>query len=155
MCHVCRGHKKIRRLIYTQFQRDSRLRKTCYSWKQLRNWSSSQGTRSPLFLIPGFEISRCFVDAMHCVDLGLLQSIIPSCLVELCEEGVWEGGTRQERFVAAHVDYKGFCNSISERAAPRFNDSKWCPDGDYPKLTQNLAKAFQTRTMQYWLYQVC
>ena len=92
---------------------------------------------------------------MHCLDLGLLQYVIPSCLVELCEEGVWPGGNRKERFLAAHVEYKVFCNNIGERPAPRFSDTKWCPDGDYPKLTQNLAKAFQTRTMQYWLLEVC
>ena len=41
----------------------------------------------------------------------LLQSIISSCLVELCEEGLF-GRTTTERFLAAHVEYKGFCNSI-------------------------------------------
>ena len=41
MCHYCRAHKRIRRLIYTQFSRSSRLRQTRYTWRQIRDWLSS------------------------------------------------------------------------------------------------------------------
>ena len=88
MCHYCRAHKRIRRNISTQFSRRSRLRQTRYAWRQIRDWTSTDEGKSWLFYIPGFRLLRCWVDALHCLDLGILQSIIPSALAELVDEGV-------------------------------------------------------------------
>ena len=77
------------------------------------------------------------------LDLGILQSIIPARLLDLTD-----------RFLAAHVDYKGWCNRRNERACPRFIDPKWCKDGDFPSIAQQNAKGHQTRMMQYWLFEV-
>ena len=60
------------------------------------------------------------------LDLGILQSIIPARLLDLTD-----------RFLAAHVDYKGWCNRIRSGA----------------RIVQN-AKGQQTCMMQYWLFEV-
>jgi hypothetical protein len=108
--------------------------------------------RSPLYSILGFSHLRCWVDALHCLDLGILQSIIPSAMLELTEEGVWPGGSRADRYLEAHRDYKLWCHDRNEVPAPRFVDSKWCPDGNFPMLSQT---GHQTRMMQFWLRDVC
>ena len=155
MCHYCRAHKRIRRLIYTQFSRSSRLRQTRYTWRQIRDWLSSDEFKGWLYYIPGFSLLRCWVDALHCLDLGILQSIIPSALAELVDEGVWVGGDRGEQYLRAHTDYRRWCNSRGEVPCPKFKASKWRPPGDFPMLSQGLAKGHMTRMLQFWVRDVC
>ena len=95
ICHLCRAHKKRKRLYYTQFRRDAHLRKTIVSWPQFRDWLiANPHLRSPLTWIIGFSTWRCWVDAMHNLDLGIYQSIAAGCLVELVCENVWPAANK-------------------------------------------------------------
>ena len=94
------------------------------------------------------------MDALHCLDLGVLQYVIASALVELVQENVWPGTSREECFFAAHADYAAWCRTWGIPPAPRFVAKKFYPENDYPCLTQNMAKGAQTRWMQYWVLDV-
>ena len=107
---------------------------------------------SPLYKIPGFSIWRVWADAMHVLDLGVYQIIIACCLVELVHEGEWAGATIQERFLAAHVQYKAWCKDRNLQPAPRFKYTSLKPDKGCPQLTQHQAKAAQTRHMIDWVW---
>ena len=156
VCHLCKAHKKITRLLYTNFGRNAFHRRTRHSWRKFKNWSSAQGImQCPFFTIPGFHIWRCLIDALHCIDLGVLQHAIASALVELVDEGVWPGASEQEKFFAAHADYSAWCRARGEQPAPRFNHKKFSPENDYACMTQNIAKGAQTRVMQHWILEVC
>ena len=86
-CHLCRANKQIVRLLYTQFKRDDHIRKTLVKHSQFRDRYA--GRRPHLTNIVGFSVWRCWVDAMHCMDLGVYQSVAASCLSELVQENVW------------------------------------------------------------------
>ena len=111
-CHLCRASKKIRRLAFTQYKRTDNIRRTLVTAKQFRDWLDVQDTcRSWVTLILGFSIFRCLVDAMHCLDLGVYQILVPCAIVELVLQGVWEGTTLEQRFALAYNDYSDWCRA--------------------------------------------
>ena len=110
VCHLCRAHKNITRLWWTKFQRDSRIRDTHYSNKQIMGWL--RGMRNPpaFIKILGFWFWRVWVDAMHTLDLGVYQFLVPSCLKELIKDRVvWEGANQRSRLLFGYRRYKEFC----------------------------------------------
>ena len=120
---------------------------------------SEIGTRTAIrglifFDIIGFNIWRCWCDAMHCLDLGVYQSVAASCLTELVEEGVWTH-VGEDGFKVAHVAYKEWCVERGLPPAPRFEKARlFKKRTDFPKFTQQSAKASATRYIMKWLYQV-
>ena len=106
-CHLCRAHKVIARLNCNMHARNSHLRQTIFSEREFRLMLEAQGVdRSALSLIVGFSRWRCWVDAMHCLDLGVYQYIVYACLMELAEEdGLWAGGSFEVRVAHAYLDY--------------------------------------------------
>ena len=118
----------------------------------MRNWLEKN--RPWLSFIPGFDLERVWIDALHCLDLGVYQCMVPSVLIELCEEGVWPGNTRADCFNFVYEDYKSWCQQCKETPAHRFKDSKYCKAGHYPEMTQQLARGHQTRMMVFWLHSV-
>ena len=91
---------------------------------------------------------------MHCLDLGVYQSICASCLLELAREGAWAGGSIDECFYSAHADYKAWCRGRRLPPCPRFEHRKICPHNDYPAFTQQTAKAAMTKHLVHWMYSV-
>ena len=154
ICHLCRAHQKIPRLVYTQFRRNAHIRRTKVSSAAFRDWYMDRLVRPELSRIVGFDIWRCWADAMHCLDLGIYQSVAASCLFDLVAEGVW-GATNETGFVLAHVDYKVWCRVNGHLPCPRFDKSKLLPRGkDFPEFTQQAAKASMTRYLMRWLRSV-
>jgi hypothetical protein len=87
ICHRCRASRSIGRLLYTQFGRDARHRRTLVSSADWKRDAERQPLVSPLLSIPGFDIERAFWDALHTLDLGVYQVIVPSALAELAASG--------------------------------------------------------------------
>ena len=104
--------------------------------------------------IIGFDIWRCWLDAMHILDLGLYQSVAGSCLYELVNEGVW---THKEDagFKAAHVAYKEWCKDRGLPPCPMFDAKKLKGSAtSYPEFGQQSAKASMIKHIMYWLKDV-
>jgi len=154
ICHLCRAHKKIRRLLYTDFRRDAQVRKTCVSWPKYRDWLAEAGDERPeITRLIGFDIWRCVTDAMHNLDLGVYQVVAASCLVELISEGVWPGDSNDERYAAAHHEYKGWCRARGLQPCPPFKGTTLNPGGlDTPSFTMHQAKGAQMKYIMMWLH---
>jgi hypothetical protein len=155
VCHLCRASAKIKRLWYTNFQRTAQpLRNTRVRWSTFRDWYADRYSRPEFFNIIGFSIWRCWCDAMHCLDLGVYQSVAASCLAELVEEGVWTH-VGEDGFKVAHIAYKEWCVEHGLPPAPRFEKGRlFKKRTDFPKFSQQSAKASATRYIMKWLYQV-
>ena len=155
-CHLCRAHWKIKRLWFTQFRRNSHLRRTRVSWRAFRDWYADRYEKPHLFGIIGFDIWRCWCDAMHCLDLGVYQSVAASCLAELCAERVWGVAVSEgDQYAVAHTAYKEWCVRHGQAACPRFEKDKlWKSQADFPKFSQQTAKASATRYLIRWLRSV-
>eukprot|EP00973_Karenia_brevis_P027275 3760912-Karenia_brevis.AAC.1 len=82
ICHLCRAHKTTRRLLYSQFRRSSHIRRTCYSNAQFFGWLSAvdEDKRCVFVYIEGFHLWRIWIDAMHCLDLGVFGVLILSLI---------------------------------------------------------------------------
>lgn len=152
VCHLCRAHCKIERLWYTQFNRAAHTRKTLVRWSQFRDWYADRYERPELFKIIGFDVWRCWCDAMHCLDLGVYESVAGSCLVELVEEKVWGTVDEDDAYKLAHEEYKGWCRGRGLAPAPRFERARLQKgQTDFPKFSQQSAKAAATRHIVRWL----
>jgi len=92
----------------------------------------------------GFDIWYCLVGAMHCLDLGVYQSLAASGLLFAVQKNVWPGANIQERFYHAHVHHKEWCKVKAYAPCPPFIHSKLCPANNYPGFTQQTAKAAAT-----------
>ena len=156
ICHLCRAHKHIQRLPFTQSRRDSYLRRTRISWRQFRDWRAHlpEDATSPLLAIIGFTTWRCWVDVMHTLDLGVYQILAAACLEELVKQGIWLGATVQDQYYLAHAEYKLWCRGQGIEPCPRFERSRLFPAGEFPAFTQQSAKAHQTKHLMGWLYSV-
>lgn len=160
-CHLCAASKKNPETLYTDFRRDAGHRQTLVNPQQWLMEQLARPIHSPLLELPGFNLFRVAFDIMHCVDLGLLQSFIPSALWELTNSAApaWPGDTRTERFAAAFADYKRWCRQNNVLAGIR--STKWRPEDwrksntSYPRISQQTAKGAALRSMQYWVFQVC
>ena len=120
---------------------------------------AAAGIACSLFLIPGFTILRVFFDIMHTLDLGVSQYAIPSALWELTEANVqWPGRTREIRFRAAYASYRRWCkaNKVISVTKKKFAFKRFRPTaGKYPVMSQVTAKAAATRSMMYWMDEIC
>ncbi len=154
ICHLCRAHRRIKRLFFTQFRQTDHIRRTLVSSAMFRDWYGANRSRPALTRILGFDVWRCWADAMHVLDLGVYQVVAAACLIELVEEMVW-GSSDDRGFKLAHVEYKGWCKETGVEPCPRFDKSKLAPTkGEFPHFSQQLAKASQTRYLMRWLRSV-
>ena len=155
-CHLCKAHKNIERLWYTRNERNSVLRKTLITHAGFRDEQRGRPVdrQSPFLDLIGFHIWFCLVDAMHCLDLGVYQSLAASGLLFAVQRGVWEGANIQERFYRAHAQYSEWCKTHHYAPCPPFMYAKLCPSNEYPAFTQQLAKAAATKHLMEWLFTI-
>ena len=154
VCHLCRAHKRISRLLYTMYAMNSHLRRTCYTHQQFMAWQMAKGaSASELIRIPGFHIYRCWADGAHELDLGWYQFAGASCLVELVQEGVWHG-LYEDRYLEAHLDYKEYCQDHNLEPGPRFRYKNFVKDNQYPCMTMHMMKGAQMLGFMRWLLTV-
>jgi hypothetical protein len=161
VCHCCRAHRKITRLLFTDFSRTARHRKTLVTAEGWWAIYAAAALVSPFLFIPGFHIFRVLFDALHCYDLGIYQVTVPSALWELTEASaqVFAGATRAARFVSAYQDYNAWCKRARVKA--RIRREKWVPQlwrktiRSFPAITQHVAKAAALRSMVYWMARKC
>ncbi len=130
ICHLCRAHKRIKRLWYTKWGRLAQHRNTCHTNAQFCAWYHSRPTteRPPMLEVEGFDIWRTWVDWMHSCDLGFLAVAIPSAMWELSDryKQAWPGARRSQRLDAAWKDYSKWCrdNQVKNRAF-RFTEQRF------------------------------
>ena len=157
VCHLCRAHVRIKRLLYTQFRRNDHIRRTRVRHHNWRDWNTERG-RPHLSRVVGFGIWRCLPDAMHCLDLGVYQNLAAACLYELVVEGVWPGDEQEDAFNNAHLQYKEWCKAKGTPSCCRFEMSKIAPGKPlgttYPHFTQQTAKGAMTKHLIVWLADV-
>ena len=160
VCHLCRAHKTIRRLWWTNFARTDRLRRTRVSNKRYIGWNTNGPFRnqSVFIRLRGFNIWRVWQDAMHTLDLGLYQYIGPSVLFELVSNTrLWHATSRAGRLMQAHGAYKIWCkqhkvmNPIAPFQAVSFRRKK----SNIVQWTQKAAKGAQMKHFIFWLRDVC
>ena len=71
-CHRCGASKTTRRLFFTNLSQTAKHRRTLYSHATYMGWISGFGAyRCPLTNIPGWHLFRAWLDALHCLDLGV------------------------------------------------------------------------------------
>ena len=92
---------------------------------------------------------------MHCLDLGVYESVAATCLEELVQEKVWGDNKHEESYTIAHGEYKAWCSKHGLPPAPRFERSKLAKANEFPRFTQQSAKASATRYLVLWLAEVC
>ena len=160
LCHLCQANKHKRRLYYTKTRRDAwSLRRTKLSHRAFVRFQEAKPghTTGPLYTIPGFHIWRVWVDILHSLDIGILQKLSASTLIELTQKK-WQpytAGNAKTRLLMAHREYCSWCKTNHCDAAPPFDASKWYAKGPYPQLSMKSAKGAQLRAMQYWFFERC
>ena len=153
-CHLCRASKSIHRLSYTDTRRQARHRQTLYTHAQYMMWTR-EDTRSPLCRVPGWHLWRCWADAQHCLDLGILQHSNGSCLFVLASTTrFWSQRTRQQRLEAAHRHYVEWCaaNNIAD-VGEMFTEATLRPKATAYPMNKGF-KAAEQRWMVHWLHAV-
>jgi hypothetical protein len=159
ICHLCEAEKRSGELCYANFAPNAGHRATVTTSDEFRNAYLARAYVSPLLLIIGFCIFRVFFDLMHTLDLGVFQYVIPSCLWELTSKRqLWNETTRQKRFQRAYAEYRVWCKAqkVKSVTKKRFSFGRFRPSaGKYPFMSQVTAKAAATRSMSYWVNDVC
>jgi hypothetical protein len=157
ICHLCKAHKRIRRLLYTQFGRTAHHRRTLIDPDEWLRVALLATLVSPVLLVPGFCILHVYFDIMHCLDLGVSQYTVPSAMFELARCNAWPGGTLQQQFQAAYVEYRRWAKTHNVRAIVRqpFDVKAWRKGTSFPHITQRVAKAAALRSLVYWVAEVC
>ncbi|MCP4242322.1 MAG: hypothetical protein GY772_17345, partial [bacterium] len=158
VCHLCQAHRLRPGYWFTDFRRDAPVRATLLSGAAWAAAAAGAAVVSPLLAIPGFNIWHVFFDIMHCMDLGILQSLAPSVLAELVVAGVgiFGGFTLRSRLQSAYRHYRAWCQQARLDAAyvAREFTPQWI-EGPFPQITMRQAKAAATRAMLPWLLHVC
>ena len=159
LCHLCKANRTKRRLWYTHTRRNYwPLRRTRYSHRNfVRSQRAAPGnTTGPLYDIPGFHIWRVWVDPMHSMDLGILQKLTPSTLLELTARRgePYAAATGEYRRLQAYREYRAWCKANHTEPCAPFDSSKWFKN-PWPEMTMKSAKAAHQRSMQYWLFEKC
>ena len=158
VCHLCRAHKRIRRLWWTQSGRGSRLRNTLCTNHQFLGWHLGQRVYSAFLLLIGFDIWRVWSDALHTLDLGIYQYAVPSALWELTrDQRLWPGSTRASRLLLAYRDYKVWCSQhgVSEPVKKFEKKSFKKEKSKLIVWTQKTAKGAQMKHIVFWLAELC
>lgn len=157
-CHLCRAHKKITRLLFTDFRREAKHRRTKVDGAAWCREALLAAVISPLLFLPGFSIWRVWFDAMHVLDLGIYQSVIPSVMFELAAAGIFGLGTLARQFQTAYRRYRVWCRLRRVRAVitHTFDPRQWRKGpGAFPRISMVVAKAAEVRALASWLCQVC
>ena len=156
ICHLCRAHTSISRLLYKDFRTTAHHRNTLVN--SIAWWTAytAGALVSPLVYIPGFDIWRLVFDLMHVLDLGVMQDCAASVMWTLTEApedgGIYAGHDRRSRFDAAYCDYVDWTRRQRlPSKARRFRQHQWCKGTDYPTISQQVMKAAQLRSFQYYL----
>ena len=132
LCHLCRAHKRIPGLSYTDFRREARHRRTRLTSAEWLMLALAAALVSPLLATPGFAVVRVLFDVMHCLDLGVYQVAIPSALAELTERpDVFDGPTLEQRLRQATRAYKTWCRENKVVSVARKLTKAWV-EGPYP-----------------------
>ena len=159
LCHLCKANRVKRRHLYTNTRRNALLRRSKRTHAQVKQiLKDTPGTHvGALWDIPGFHIWRVWVDALHALDLGILQKLSASTILELTERlrEPYAGPTKEQRVRQAYADYREWCRSNKQPAGPIFDTTKWFSKGRYPEIPMKQAKGAIMRTMQYWLLSKC
>ncbi len=156
VCHLCAATSRGLGYFGDHFGQDSPMRQTLVT---PRTWSS--GTpKSPLCQIMGFNIWRCSFDAMHTLELGLLQRVIPAALREMMgmtrAAGIFGDGTTAARCAAATRAYHQWARDAKVSSSARIKAiTRGWVQGQQPHLSQSHAKAAALRAMLPWLVQLC
>ena len=110
LCHLCRAHRHITRLLFTNFDSDAAYTRTTVTSEDWWWYYANAILVCPLIMIPGFNIFHVLIDALHSLELGLHQHMSASIMWQLTDEpGYLVGASRQERFDDAYKKYKDWC----------------------------------------------
>ena len=113
---------------------------------------------SPLVLITGMHITRIVFDKMHCMDLGVMQVLLPSLINVLLRSPSrqYPEPDIDARYGHAYKNYRSWSNGEWRRQRETIVKKKFCSkvwgggDGKYPKIGQLAAKAAAIRNLQDW-----
>ena len=159
ICHLCSAGKVHDDMTYSNFASDAGHRATVTDNDDFMARYLAVAMFCPLLLIPGFHIFRVFFDLMHTLDLGVFQLVMPSCLWELtAKDYVWKESTRGKRFAKAYGEYRTWCKGqkVKSITKKRFTFARFRPTAKcYPMMSQVTAKAAATRSMAYWIEELC
>jgi hypothetical protein len=156
ICHRCEACKIGPRhgWRYTVFRHNAEHRSSLYThdaWMKLYTFAALV---SPLIFIAGFHVTRVIFDMMHCMDLGMLQVLVPSVIRCMVKQKRFTGSVVAEQYTNAFIAYKrwGKQNRVISMAKKRFTHKTWgTGPGGYPRVSQLQAKAAAMRSMLYWL----
>ena len=106
--HMTRKQGLSPAMWYSNFCRNAAHRTTMVSDEEFLHMYSQ---RSPLVHIPGMHITRIVFDLMHCMELGVLQLLIPSLLSVLVSRRAhrYPGRLLNERYQSAYIRYRRWC----------------------------------------------
>ena len=81
----------------------------------------------PLLHIIGIHITTIVFDMMHCMDLGLMQFLIPSLVTVLVKRRRFRGATVAARDNEATRQYRRWCsnNLVKPVISKKFTKKKW------------------------------
>jgi hypothetical protein len=156
ICHKCNARKlgTNHGMWYSNFCRNAGHRNTMVSNAEFIHryrWVS------PLVLIVGFHITRIVFDKMHCMDLGVLQLLLPSLIHMLLRSPSrrYPEPDIDARYGHAYKNYRFWCNGERRPQTivkKKFCSKVWGGGGEkYPKIGQLVAKASAIRNLQYWV----
>ena len=165
ICHRCKVLKFTDdpEYRYTNFLQTAGHRQSICGHREFMAMMTAAAVVSPILFVIGFHVTRIIFDALHTLDLGIYQVVVPAALKELADvrSRVWEGSTIQAKLDAAYKDYtfwrKG--HRVKTYVSKRFKRAAWLKgkkdSGGYPKISQFQAKGAALRSMVYWMAEVC
>lgn len=87
-CHLCSASRVDESLLYTQTGPEAGWQNTRVDHQQyIDNFA---GELPALARVPGFYLTRVFIDSMHCVCMGVVPYVIGSTIWELQNQGAFE-----------------------------------------------------------------
>ena len=156
ICHRCQARKLGSQpgMSYSNFCRTAEHRSAMVSNAEFKNRYAQV---SPLVLIIGMHITRIVFDKMHCMELGVLQLLIPSLLgvlLRFCSPR-YPSQNRDERYAHAFKRYRFWCNGerkVHTLVKKKFTSKVWATgEAGYPRIGQTVAKAAAIRGLSYWV----
>jgi len=157
VCHLCRASKHISRLLWTNHARDAWVRNTCYTHQQIMMWGANDPNRSPLWDLPGLHVWRLWADALHVLDLGILEQIIGSAVWEMTTDRTYFwGSSRCVRIYQLYRHYKKYCRDNGMQYSKRFEPHWFKQIGNpYPEVRTNHLKGALVRGLLYYMNYLC
>ena len=157
VCHLCRAHRHIRWLWWTRYQRQCGLRNTRRTNEQFKARGMEQHIYSPFLHLRGFTIWRVWTDAMHNLDLGVYQWIVPSAIWEVTtDRTIFHAPTRAMRLLLLYLDYKAWCKRHNIQAPlKKFQLKSFKKRNHARQWTQHTAKGAQMKHLLFWLRDLC